>query len=950
MSAFLPKRAIRRISIAAVLGAWRCLVNPVATGAEIDFYRDVYPVLKSNCVTCHNKTTTKAALNMETPEAMHKGGDSGEGVIPGNGAESLIFRAAAHIGDIEMPPKGNKSGALNLTPHELALLKAWIDQGAKSSVKRERQVIWQPLPPGVKPIYSVAMSRDGRLAACGRANQVFVYDLATRQLVACLADGSLNKPGPTQGRGAAHRALVQSLAFSPDGTRLASGSFREVKIWRRENVLVATRKGDPALGAAVSVLSADGKQVVCAGAGKQGALHVLDAENGKALKTIPTGNQGGITLLSLSPDAAKVAAYGTDGSLSLWSLAEGRRLAGKEGLAGVHALAWTRDGKAIATGGADKVVRTWSPPAGQQGELVVSSELAGAIGAITAIETGPDFLIAATADGKVRSWNIPAAKPVRELAIAGVVSVGLSGDGKLVAAGRADGTVEVWDLAAGKLIIKLSGDAETSSRLAALDWAIAAEGLEMAFQQQEAARIEAQNKALDELLKKANETIATGRTDLVEKQNALKRATDAKETAQKAVAVVGNQVAKAAPGGKPDAALEKVRKDAEEGLMAAIQAESAALAAFRAREIHLKDAEAEARSYSAAQSGNKSAVAAAVAAAEKAKDAQDKARTAATATGKAAAAQKFQPLAVRFSADTQTVAAAFSDGSLRAWAIASGLPIRHLPGAGATTAASLVTRADGDFAVSAADGSTARASTTSHWGLERTLGGETAASPFVDRVNALRFSPDGTTLAVGGGEPTRSGDINLWDVASGKLIREWKERHSDAVLGLDFSPDGKRLASGGADKIARVTDIASGKLVNVFEGHTHHVLGVSFRADGRMLATAGADAVVIVWDMISGERKKKIEGWNKEVTSLEFIGATNHILTSAGDSLVRIVDSGGGQIRAMATPPDFMQSAASAATAGVIIGGGEDGLLRVWNRATGQELAALGADSSETMP
>jgi hypothetical protein len=66
---FPRKRAIHRFDIAAVLGAWRCLVNPVATGAKIDFYRDVYPVLKSNCIACHNKTTTKASLNMETPEA-----------------------------------------------------------------------------------------------------------------------------------------------------------------------------------------------------------------------------------------------------------------------------------------------------------------------------------------------------------------------------------------------------------------------------------------------------------------------------------------------------------------------------------------------------------------------------------------------------------------------------------------------------------------------------------------------------------------------------------------------------------------------------------------------------------------------------------------------------------------------------------------------------------------
>lgn len=949
MSASLRQRALRRSAVAAILGVWGFLINPLAlaAGAEIDFYRDVYPILKSKCVACHNKTTTKAALNMETPEAMRKGGDSGEGVIPGNGAESLIFQAAAHTGDLEMPPKGNKSGASNLKPDELALLKSWIDQGAKSSIQEARQVVWQPLPPGLNPIYSVAMTRDGRLAACGRANQVFVYDLATRQFVTRLADESLNPPGSPQRTGAAHRALVQSLAFSPDGMRLASGSFREAKIWRREDVLGTTRKGDPALGCIVTVLSADGKQVVCAD--KQGALHVLDAVDGKVLKTIPTGIQGGLTLLSLSADATMAAAHGTDGSLSLWNLEECRRIASKEGLVGVRTLAWTRDGKAIVTGGEDKVVRIWSLPAEEKAELVVAKELKEATGAITSLETGTDLLIAATADGKVQSWTLPEAKPVRELMIPGVVSLGLSSDGNRLAAGRADGVVQVWDLAAGKPLIELKGDAETNAQVAALEWVVASEGLEATFQKQEVARIEAQTKALEELLKKANETIATVRKDLVDKENALKQATDTKEKAEKAEAAVAEQVAKL-PDGKPDASLEKSQKDAQDKLKTAAEAESTARAAFKGREIHLKDAEVEAQNYSAAQSRNKSAVAAANAAAVKAKETQDKATADAAGTKKSATARKLRPLAVRFSADTQTVAAALSDGSVCVWAVASGLPIQHLPGSGATTAASLVTCPEDVFAAATADGSTSRVSTSSRWVLERTLGGESAASPFVDRVNALRFSPDGKSLAVGGGEPTRSGDISLWDLASGKLIGEWKERHTDAVLSLDFSPDGKRLASGGADKIARVTDIATGKLANVFEGHTHHVLGVSFRADGRVLATAGADSTVVVWDMISGERKQKIVGWTKEVTSLQFIGATNQILTSAGDNLVRIVDDRGGQVRAMAKLPDFMQSAASGATPSVLIGGGEDSLLRVWNGTTGQELAVFGADPNAKMP
>ncbi len=110
------------------------------------------------------------------------------------------------------------------------------------------------------------------------------------------------------------------------------------------------------------------------------------------------------------------------------------------------------------------------------------------------LETGTDLLIAASADGKVQSWTLPDAKPVRELTIPGVVALGLSSDGKRLAAGRADGVVQVWNLAAGKPLIELKGDAETNAQVAALEWVVAAEGLEAAFQKQEAVRIEAQTK------------------------------------------------------------------------------------------------------------------------------------------------------------------------------------------------------------------------------------------------------------------------------------------------------------------------------------------------------------------------------------------------------------------------------------------------------------------------
>lgn len=920
-------------------GALVCtvFVSPWAsrsTAAEIDFYRDVYPILKANCIACHNKTTTKAELSMETPELMQKGGESGPGIIPGKSADSLIAKAAAHLDDLLMPPKKNKAGAVDLTPSELALLRTWIDQGAKHSVQQTRPIVWQPLPPGVNPIYAVAMTPDSRFAACGRANQVFIYDLATRQFVTRLTD---------QG-GLAHRALVQSLAFSPDGIRLATGSFREVKIWRQEKASVTTRPSDPALGAVVSTLSDDGTQVLCAD--NQGALHLLEARSGKVTQTFPAVNEARIQRLSLSPDASTAAVYGTDATLSVRSLKDNRRMVMQTGVSGVRAMTWTRDGGKIITAGEGGVLRLWALPAASSSRSTLDApiELTDTSGNVTALEVigNSDRLLVASEDGSVRLWNLAEGKRVGEFGIAGVLALASSRDGGQFAAGCADGAVRVWDLKTSKQTIELRGGIEFSKSMAALDWTAAAQGLELSFQTKAVARIEAENKALDELLKKANETIADVKKILPEKQKAVPLATDEKLTAQKAADAVAALIAKV-PDGKADAALEKQKKEAQDKLAAALAGETSALAAVTASEQHIKDAEAEVDHITAAKAQNSQAITVANAAITAAKQAQAKATADLALAKQAVAKGDARPLAIAFSGDAQALAAVFSDGIQRVWAIASGIPIEQVAVGTGVSAASVVASGEGDFVACNGDGATTRVSTAASWVLERVLGGGNADSPFVDRVNAVRFSPDGKTLATGGGEPSRSGDISLWDVASGNRVKAWPECHSDAVLSLDFSPDGKFIASGGADKIARVTDCASGKPVNLFEGHTHHVMGVAFRADGRVLASAGGDGVVLIWDMILGERKKKIEGWSKEVTSLQFIGATSQLITSAGNNLIRIVNDDGSQVRSLEKLPDFMQSAASSASASVVIGGGEDSFLRVWDGTNGKELTVFGA-------
>ncbi|OYW77256.1 MAG: hypothetical protein B7Z37_04980 [Verrucomicrobia bacterium 12-59-8] len=748
--------------------------STAALAADLDYYRDVYPFLKANCISCHNKTTTKADLNMETPELMIKGGESGPSIIPGNGAESLLVTASLHTKDMEMPPPNNKSGAVNLIPEQIATLKQWIDQGAKGSVMVERAVVLQAFSASIDPIYSVAMTKDGRYVACGRSNHIYVYDMATRQFVAQISD-------PTEKNGAAHRALVQSLAFSPDGTRLASGSFREVKIWK----------------------VAGGKPVA------------------SSAKT------------SSAPASAELL-------------------------------------KKIAT------------------------------------------------TGKVA-----------------VLSSAMSADGKQVVTGCEDGSVRVWDAATAKQVIELRGSVAAAKKMAELDWTIAAQTLEQAFQKSEITRIEAQDKALDVLLGKAKEAIVAMNKVLPEKQKAVPPTTEAKTAAQKAVDEVAEKI-KAVPGGKPDAALDKQLKAAEDKLITAKMTEVSALAAASAAQSNVKDAEDDVKRITDSKAVNAKAVAAANAAIVAAKAVQDKATADLAAAKLAMTKASAKSIAVSFSADAVRVASMFDDGTLRVWGAATGTPIEE--SAGTAAAITTITSApDGSFVATKAVTQSVGSSTS--WVFERKIDQK---GLFADRVNAVRFSPDGKTLATGGGELSRSGDIIFFDVATGKATQTWKEKHADTVLCLDYSPDGKRLASGGADKIARVTDIATGKQLNLFEGHTHHVMGVAFRSDGRVLATAGAEGTVVTWDMIIGERKRKIEGWTKEVTSLQFIGATNQIVTSAGDNRIRIVTDDGTEVRAMANLPDYMQAAVSAPNGSAVIGGGEDSILRVWDGA-GKELAVFGA-------
>ena len=217
------------------------------------------------------------------------------------------------------------------------------------------------------------------------------------------------------------------------------------------------------------------------------------------------------------------------------------------------------------------------------------------------------------------------------------------------------------------------------------------------------------------------------------------------------------------------------------------------------------------------------------------------------------------------------------------------------------------------------------------WKLVSTLGAPSDNDLFADRVTALDFSDDGSMLATGGGAPSRSGEVLLWNVEDWSLVAKVEDVHSDVVYDLVFSPQNDTLASCASDRMVKLIDTIEHKPLKTFEGHTGHVLGVAWRADGRTLVTAGADKVVKVWDAKEGTQKKTISGFKSEVTDVCYLGLEDRFVFCVGTGQVESRDSNGGGKPAFGGFQDYVHRVSSSQNGLVIAAAGEDQVIRVWD-------------------
>ncbi len=226
------------------------------------------------------------------------------------------------------------------------------------------------------------------------------------------------------------------------------------------------------------------------------------------------------------------------------------------------------------------------------------------------------------------------------------------------------------------------------------------------------------------------------------------------------------------------------------------------------------------------------------------------------------------------------------------------------------------------------------------WGLQSAKPLKVLTS-VLGAVNDLRFSPDGTLLAVGGGQPSARGDLRLFTTKDWKL-KQVLPGHDDVVASVAFRHDGKKLASGSFDKTVRVWDVASGKLERTLTMHSDFVHAVAFTPDGKRLCSASKDRSVRLVDAVTGASQFTFSDREQDVLAVAVSPDGKSVVSSGLEPGLSWWSSAtGARIRLAPGHRQGVHELAFSRDGKLLVSAGADGALRLWNGGTGAPLRTI---------
>ncbi len=298
-------------------------------------------------------------------------------------------------------------------------------------------------------VESIAVSPDGATVASASCKTLRLWDTASGRLAATLPAG--------------WQSEIAAISFSPDGARVAAATAAgEVKVWSAQTYggAILMRAGSEVDRIAVS----PGGSWLALHDAKAGLLEVWDARLRKAAWTVRDG-KAQVTTLAFSPDASRVAAGSTDGTVRIWNAATGQTAAGPVRLsAPITSLTFTSDGARLA-GSSDRIVSVWDAAM----KTIFSATSPSTIRVVAASPNGT-HVAGGGNDRALMVWDTTkAGAPLKFNLMAdssAVLSAAYSPDGKWIAAGESSGEIEIWDAGSGQRIATMKGHSAPVDALA----------------------------------------------------------------------------------------------------------------------------------------------------------------------------------------------------------------------------------------------------------------------------------------------------------------------------------------------------------------------------------------------------------------------------------------------------------------------------------------------------
>ncbi|MFS0519153.1 NB-ARC domain-containing protein [Nostoc sp. UIC 10607] len=209
-----------------------------------------------------------------------------------------------------------------------------------------------------------------------------------------------------------------------------------------------------------------------------------------------------------------------------------------------------------------------------------------------------------------------------------------------------------------------------------------------------------------------------------------------------------------------------------------------------------------------------------------------------------------------------------------------------------------------------------------------------------NRILAVTFSPNGLILASSSDDRT----IKLWDSSTGQCINTFN-RQSHRVWSIAFSPDGQILASGCHDQTVKLWDVNTGRCLESLQGHTDWLWSVSFSPDGQLLASGSSDQTVKLWDARTGKHLRTLQGHTSSVYSVSFSADGNLLASGSGDQMVKLWDVSSGQcLKTLSGHTKWVWSLAFSAHDQTLASSSQDDTIRIWDVKTGECLKILRND------